>query len=67
MQIYYLICIFINNDENFRKKSENYKKANITRILPQTVLLHVIISSVIQFDKSFYTIAICKIISFAYI
>ena len=68
MQINYLICIFINTEENFKKIWENYKKANIilTEFCPKLSLLHVIISSVIQFDKSFHPIVIYKIISFAY-
>ena len=60
MQINYLICIFINTDENFRKKGKLKKNAlyklNSAPKCPCCMLL----SSVIQFDKSFYTIVIYK-------
>ena len=51
MQLSYLICIFINTDENFRKKGK-YNLNSASKLS----LLHVIISSVIQFDKSFQPI-----------
>ena len=38
MQISYLICIFINTDENFRNMG-NYKKANILKTKSNFTLL----------------------------
>ena len=39
MQISYLICIFINTDENFRKYRKIIKKQIFTEFCPQTVLV----------------------------
>ena len=59
MQISYLICIFINTDEISENKGKLKKKSKYKlNSAPKLSLLHVIILSVIQFDKSFHPIVI---------
>ena len=58
MQINYLICIFINTDENLRKYGKIIKSKYKLNSAPKLPFLHVIISSVMKFDKSFHPIVI---------
>ena len=58
MQISYLISIFINTDEISENMGKLYKSKYILNPAPKLSLVHVIISSLIQFDKSFHPIVI---------
>ena len=67
MQINYLNCILSILMKISENKGKLLKKNTQiqTEFCLKLSLLHVIISSMIQFDKSFHTIVTYKIVSFA--
>ena len=55
----YLICIFMNINENVKKKKKIVTNIHkLTNFRPKPSLMYVIISYVIQFDKLFYPVVL---------